>query len=84
MSDPTPFREELERDLDVACAELGDDELRVLAYLAARLLAGQHAYGRLDLANDSRDWRRERGEEIADLLVYSAFAELIAARRGAP
>ena len=54
----SPSREELERDLDVACAELGDNELRVLAYLAARLLAGQQAYGRLGLEHDSRDWRR--------------------------
>ena len=68
-------REAIERDLDVACAELGDDELRVVAYLAARLLAGQRAYGQLDLAHDPRDWRRERADEIADLLVYTAFAE---------
>jgi hypothetical protein len=78
----TPSREAIERDLFVACAELGDDELRVLAYLAARLLAGQRTYGRLDLASDRRDWREERGEEIADLLVYSAFAELTTVRRG--
>jgi hypothetical protein len=82
MSEPNPSREAIERDLDVACAELADDELRVIAYLAARLLAGQLAYGRLDLEHDRRDWRRERGEEIADLLVYSAFAELTATRRG--
>jgi hypothetical protein len=56
----------------------------VLAYLAARLLAGQHAYGRLDLEHDRRDWRKERGEEIADLFVYSAFAELTATQRGRP
>jgi hypothetical protein len=29
-----------------------------------------------------RDRRRERGDEIADLLVYTAFAESTAARRG--
>ncbi len=78
----TPSREAIERDLDVTCAELGDDELRVVAYLAARLLAGMRTYGHLCLANDPRDWRRERGEEIADLLVYTAFAELTDARRG--
>jgi hypothetical protein len=56
--------------------ELGQDERRVLLALARRLLFGQKAYGRLDLANDRRDWRKERSLEIQDLLVYSAFEEL--------
>lgn len=56
--------------------ELGEDERRVIALLARRLLDGQRQYGLLDLARDARDFRRERGEEIADLLVYTAFAEL--------
>jgi hypothetical protein len=57
-------------------AELGRDERRVLLVLARRLLAGQHAYGRLDVANDRRDWRKERAEELADALVYGAIAEV--------
>jgi hypothetical protein len=61
--------------------ELGTDERRVLLLLARRLLEGQRCYGRLDLANDPRDFRRERSEEIADLLVYSAFMELQRAAR---
>jgi hypothetical protein len=49
-------RVDTERGLDVARAELEDDE--------------QRAYGRLDLANDRREWRKkERGAEIADLLA---------------
>jgi hypothetical protein len=44
--------------------------------LAHRLLEGQKYYGRLDLANDQRDWRRERAQEVADALAYGAFEEL--------
>lgn len=55
---------------------LGADERRVLAVLADRLRGGAKAYGALDLASDRRDFEKERGEEVADLLVYSAFAEL--------
>jgi hypothetical protein len=72
----TPTREGLERELDATCAALGNDEIRTLVHLARRLLAGQRCYGRLDLENDARNFRRERSEEIQDLLVYSAFIEL--------
>ena len=65
--------------LDVL-AELGADERRVLLALARRLLEGQKAYGRLDLANDARDWRKERADELADALVYGAIAEVAATR----
>jgi hypothetical protein len=51
--------------LDVV-RELGDGERAVVVTLAKRLLVGQGAYGRLDLANDSRDWRKERAAELAD------------------
>ena len=64
-------------------AELGEDEYRVMLVLAKRLLEGQRCYGSVDLANDPRDFRHERAMEIADLLVYSAFAELQTATRGA-
>ena len=60
-----------EQILDVFC-ELGPDE---------RLRAGQNAYGRLDVANDSRDWRTERAAELADVLVYGAIAEVAAASK---
>lgn len=58
--------------------ELGPEERRVLLALARRLLTGQRAYGRLDLARDERDWRRERAEELADALVYQTIGELAA------
>jgi hypothetical protein len=57
-------------------SELGDEERAVLLLLARRLLEGQRAYARLDLANDPRDFVHERGLEIQDLLLYSAFEEL--------
>jgi hypothetical protein len=56
--------------------QLEPDAQRTLNYLARRLLDGQKAYGKLDLASDPRDWKKERGEEIADLLVYTAFESL--------
>ncbi len=75
-------REPLEAALDETCEQLGDEELHVLVVLARRLLAGQRAYGRLDLANDRRDFRRERAEELADAMVYDAVAEVAATLRG--
>jgi hypothetical protein len=60
--------------------ELGPDEHRVILVLARRLLAGQRAYGRLDVATDGRDWRRERADELADALVYWAIGEVSATR----
>ena len=65
-------------------SELGADEVRVLEALAARLLEGQRAYGRLDLRHDARDWRKERGQELADALIYGAFAEVAATMARAP
>jgi hypothetical protein len=70
-------------DIDGVVALLGDEERAVLLVLAKRLLAGQRAYGRLDLANDRRDFRAERGLEIQDLLVYSAIDELAREMRSA-
>jgi hypothetical protein len=68
-------------DLLAVLSDLGPDERRVLLVLAQRLRAGQKAYGRLDVVNDRRDWRRERAEELADALVYGAIAEVARAKR---
>lgn len=77
--------EVLAAELGAVACELGDDEVRVLLVLARRLLAGQRTYGRLDVAHDGRDWRRERAEELADALVYGAIAEVAATLgRGEP
>jgi hypothetical protein len=56
--------------------EMGSQEVAVMTLLARRLLEGQRVYGRIDVANDPRDFEAERGAEIADVLVYSAFGEL--------
>lgn len=52
---------------------LGEDERKVLVELANRLLIGQHRYRKLDLANDPRDWMKERKEELEDYIMYAAF-----------
>jgi len=52
--------------------ELGDDEVRVLARIAGRLLRGMEIYGALDLAQDARDFDTEAREEVEDCLVYLA------------
>jgi hypothetical protein len=69
-------------DLAEIAAQLEPDAVRVLAFIARRLLAGQRAYGRLDIATDRRDWRKERAEELADAFVYGAIAEIQAATKG--
>jgi len=63
-------------ELLILAAQLGEQERAVLLALGRRLLAGQRAYGQLDLANDRRNWRRERAEELADALIYGAIAEV--------
>ena len=65
-------------DLAAIVEELGSDERRVLLALGRRLLDGQRQYGRLDVAKDPRHWRAERGEELCDVLIYSAIAEVAA------
>ena len=77
---PTPAVD-VDAELLAVLAECGREERHVLLVLARRLLAGQHAYGRLDLAHDARDFRRERAEELADALCYGAFAEVAATLR---
>lgn len=61
--------------LRVRLAEVADDlcasELHVLLFVAERLRMGQRLYGQLN-PHDGRDWQREKGEEVADMLVYAA------------
>jgi hypothetical protein len=69
-------------NLDAVVDRLGVDEIRVLTSIAERLLFGQKAYGRLELATDTREFRRrEAREEIEDFLVYLACAWLRALER---
>lgn len=67
---------DVRKRLDTMLDELEPDAVASIAYLADRLLVGQRCYGKLDLATDRRDWRKERTAEIGDLLVYTAFLEL--------
>jgi hypothetical protein len=70
---PTSWSTIAPRDELVAIVEvLGDDEVRVLARIAARLLRGAQIYGRLDIERDHRDFAREAREEVEDFLVYAA------------
>jgi hypothetical protein len=56
---------------------LGHDEVRVLVRIAVRLRGGREAYGPLDLATDTRQFRtKEAREEVEDALVYLACAWL--------
>jgi hypothetical protein len=59
-------------ELGAIVAELGFGEVCVLTRIARRLAMGERLYGRLDLANDTRDFRKEAREEIEDFLVYAA------------
>ncbi len=67
-----------EHEFFLVWSELGADEKRVMLVLAKRLLAGLLHYGRLSLSTDSRNWRQERAAELADALIYTAFAEVAA------
>lgn len=59
-----------ERTLEEVCRELGPDELRILKKIAERLAMGQRQYGRLRLAHDARNFRKEASEELLDAVVY--------------
>lgn len=69
-------RSDLLLDLHALVAMLGDEEVRVLAYLGRRLLDGQRVYGRLALVSDRRDLEAERGAELADAAVYHGMLEV--------
>jgi hypothetical protein len=63
--------------LSSVATALGHDEVRVLTRIAERLRGGRDAYGPLDLATDTREFRsKEAREELEDALVYLACAWL--------
>ena len=71
-------------ELDIAkvVAELGEEEKLAVLVLAKRILFGQKTHGVLDLANDPRDFKKERAEEAQDLLCYTAYLEVQRQIRG--
>ena len=72
----------VDASLRATCAELGDDELRVVLLVAKRLAMGRKAYGPLDIKGDARDWQHEASEEALDCAVYLAAETL--RREGTP
>lgn len=63
-------------ELGAIVATLRTDEVRALTRIADWLRMGQAAYGYLNVAGDTRDFRAESREEIEDCLVYLACAWL--------
>lgn len=59
-----------------AAARLNVDEHRVIERIVRRLVLGLDRYGPLDLNGDKRNWRKEKHEELLDMLVYGAIMEL--------
>lgn len=61
-------------------AELNDrltsDAQRVLHRVAERIVAGQKKHGPLEVATDSRNWSQETREELLDVIVYRAIADI--------
>lgn len=65
---------EITDELAELIADAGPDERRVALFILRRLVGlGQGTYGRVELATDRRDFREERAQEMADLLVYDAM-----------
>ena len=54
---------------------LNADERAPLLVLARRIAMGREQYGALDLATDSRDFRSELLEELADGVAYAVWAK---------
>lgn len=67
--------------IDRATAQLGVDELEVLAVIAERMARGRAVYGEWHADTDQRNHRREAAEEGMDAAVYLAMEE-VRARRG--
>ena len=72
----------VDASLRATCAELGDDELRVVLLVAKRLGVGRSCYGPLDIKGDARNWRHEASEEALDCAVYLACETM--RREGTP
>jgi hypothetical protein len=74
-------RGELGGELRAWIGEAGDDELRVLTFIARRVVGiGQRQIGRLDLATYPKDPGVEADEEFCDSVFYLAVGALIRKR----
>jgi hypothetical protein len=73
----TPERDALEAEVVDIARQLSPDELRVVRFIASRMIRiGHGKYGPLDLSGDRRSWRRERSEETSDRVFYDSCVEL--------
>lgn len=73
-------REALERTVSARLLSCSLDELRVMDFVLGRLEVGRDRYGLLDLGDPRRrslNYKRERAEEVADAIVYTAFDAII-------
>lgn len=80
-TEPEPMtqmtRSRLAEELFGLIERAGEDELRVLLFMARRFIGfGQDSYGKLDIATDRRDGVTEATEEAADGLFYLSYAFL--------
>lgn len=70
------YKDKFER-LQSLLTQLGDQEQDIVLTEALafgeRLLLGQKQYGKLDLANDKRNWDDEIEQERLDMQAYTAF-----------
>lgn len=66
-------RADLAVQIGCLCADLGEDELKVILSIAQRLTMGAKQYGVLDMERDPRDWHKETYEELCDAVVYSTL-----------
>lgn len=74
MTDDTQ-RQALARDIARRLQLASLDEVRVIDAILIRLELGRERYGLLDVSR-VRDWRKERREELLDVIVYDVAREL--------
>jgi hypothetical protein len=64
----------------LSLAQLNDrltpDAQRVLHRVAQRIVAGQAKHGPLVVESDQRNWSQETREELLDVIVYRAIADI--------
>jgi len=63
-----------------ALDQFNSDETAVIRVLCDRLMLGRQRYKPLDLASDTRNWKRELGEEVMDAVIYASFDYLMVHR----
>ena len=73
---PGDSESEPKRRLLALVDTLEPDAIEALLCVAVRLKKGQDYYGNLNLDTDTRDFAKEREEELQDALVYSAFVSI--------